>query len=105
MASKKLTKTDVLHVAKLSNLTLTDNEIKKFTPQLDKIVDFISQLSEVDTDNVTPVSQTTGLVNIFRKDEVNTPNMLSQDKALFGTDNIKNGLIKVPAILPERSDK
>lgn len=105
MASKKLTKTDVLHVAKLSNLTLTDNEIKKFTPQLDKIVDFISQLSEVDTDNVTPVSQTTGLVNIFRKDEVNSLNILSADKALSGTDNTKNNLFKVPAILEGRTDK
>lgn len=105
MASKKLTKTDVLHVAKLSNLTLTDNEIKKFTPQLDKIVDFISQLSEVNTDNTDSSSQTTDLINIFRKDEVNTLNMLSQDKALFGTDNIKNGLIKVPKILEGRTDK
>lgn len=105
MASKKLTKTDVLHVAKLSNLTLTEDEIKKFTPQLSKIVDFISQLSEVDTSSVRPTSQTTGLTNVFREDVVISENMLSQEEALSGTDNIKNGLVKVPKILEGRTDK
>ena len=101
----KLTKDEVLHVAKLAGLNLSDAEIKKFPPQLSSIVDFISQLNKVDTKGVEPTAQVTGLENIFRKDEVNSSNILSNDAALSGTDEIHNGYFKVGAILSERSDK
>ena len=96
---------DVKHIAKLANLTLTEDEVKKFTPQLAKIVDYIGELSEVDTKNVEPTSQTTGLINVTRSDGAATDNILSQDKALSGTDTTYNGYFKVGAILSERSDK
>ena len=98
----KLTKKDVKHVADLSNLTLTDEEIKKFTPQLDKIIEFVATLSEVDTENVEPTSQTTGLTNILREDKVTSENSLAQDEALSNTDG-HNGYFKVPAILSKRT--
>ncbi len=99
----KLTKKDVLHVANLSNLILTDAEIAKFTPQLSKIVDFVGQLSEVDTTNVEPTNQTTGLTNVTREDKVISENILTQDQALSGTDSIHNDLFKVPAVLENRT--
>lgn len=101
----KLTKADVLYVAKLSKLDLDEEEIKKFLPQLSSIVDFVSQLDEVDTKGVPETSQTTGLTNILRDDEINAPNILPQEKAVAGTDNFHNGLFKVDAILEERTDK
>lgn len=100
----KLTKADVLHVAKLAKLDLTESEIKKFLPQLSSIIDFISQLDEVDTKGIEPTSQTTGLTDVFREDEVK-PSSIDQDGAISGTDNVYNGYFKVPAILSERSDK
>lgn len=105
MTKIKLDSKDVLHVAKLSNLKLTKKEIKKFTPQLAKIVDFISELSEVDTKDLKPTSQTTGLSNVFKKDEVKNERMLTQDEVLSGTENTHNGFIKVTAILTNRTNK
>lgn len=102
-SAKKLTKAEVLHVAELSNLKLTDVEIKKFTPQLSKIIEFVATLSEVDTENIKPTSQTTGLVNVTREDKVIGENILGQEEALSGTDNFQNGMIKVPAILTNRT--
>ena len=102
-SSKKLTKDDVTHVAGLSNLKLSDSEKEKFLTQLSKIVEFVGTLSEVDTDGITPTSQTTGLTNVLRDDIVKTEDILTQDNALSGTDNTHNGLFKVPAILTERS--
>ena len=99
----KLTKKDVLHVAKLSNLKLSDSEIKKFTPQLSKIVEFIGNLNEVDTKNIEATSQTTGLTNVLRDDIVKPEISLSQDQALSGTDKTHNGYFKVSAILTERT--
>lgn len=100
-----LTKDDVLHVAKLAKLNLTDDEIDKFTPQLSKIIDYVSELSEVDTNNVEPTSQTTGLKDVLRADETSSEELLTQDLALSGTNNTHNGYFKVKAILTERSDK
>lgn len=88
----RLTKKEVLHIAELSSLKLTDEEIKKFTPQLTKIIEFVSTLNEVDTKNVEPTSQTTELSNVTREDKVVSENMLTQD-----------GYFKVPKILQNRA--
>ncbi|KKU09396.1 MAG: aspartyl/glutamyl-tRNA amidotransferase subunit C [Candidatus Woesebacteria bacterium GW2011_GWB1_45_5] len=101
----KLKKSDVLHVAKLAKLKLTEEEIEKFTPQLSNIVDFVGQLSEVDIKGIDPTSQTTGLENVYRKDEARSSQGLTQDEAISGTDETHNGYFKVDAILTERSDK
>jgi aspartyl-tRNA(Asn)/glutamyl-tRNA(Gln) amidotransferase subunit C len=100
----KLTKANVLHVAKLAKLNLSDTEIKKFLPQLSSIVDHIGNLSSVDTMDIEPTSQTTGLTDVFRDDEVNNKS-LSQDEATSGSDKVHNGYFKVPAILEGRTDK
>ncbi|HKB88681.1 MAG TPA: Asp-tRNA(Asn)/Glu-tRNA(Gln) amidotransferase subunit GatC [Patescibacteria group bacterium] len=100
----KFTKSDVLHVAKLANLNLTDAELKKFLPQLSTIVEHISELNKVDTNNIEPTNQTTGLTNIFREDQVKVSS-INQASALAGTDNIHNGYFKVPAILEGRTYK
>ncbi len=100
-----LSKNDVLHVAKLAKIPLTESEIDKFTDQLSSIVSYMDELNEVDTSSIEPTSQTTGLKNIFRSDEIKTDQILSQDLALSGTEEVYNGYFKVDAILSERSDK
>lgn len=101
----KLTADEVKHVAKLAKLNLTDAEIKKYASQLSVIVEYISELSKVDTSDIEPTSQTTGLENVKRPDMANASNYLSQGAALSGTDSAYNGYFKVKAILSERSDK
>lgn len=100
-----LTKKHVLHIANLSNLNLTDEEIDKLTPQLSKIVDYVGLLNEVKTDDVKPTYQVTGLTNVFHEDEIDPINVLNQDEALSNTDSTHNGLFKVKAILEGRTDK
>lgn len=100
----KLTKAEVLHVSKLAKLDLSEAELKKFLPQLSSIVDYISELSKVDTSKVEPTSQTTGLEDVFRGDDIKESS-LDQDSALSGSDKIYNGYFKVGAILAERTDK
>jgi|SRR3989344_5810350 len=101
----KLTKTDVLHIAELAKLDLTEDEVTKFLPQLSTIVDYIGNLSKIDTSKVEATSQTTGLVDVFREDRVVSDGSLSQDEALSGNEETYNGYFKVGAILTERTDK
>ena len=101
----KLKKEDVLRVANLAKLKLSDEEIDKFTPQLSKIIDYVSELSQVDTKDTEPTSQTTGLEDVYRNDEIKVEGRLTRDEALSGTDKIYNGYFKVKAILEGRTDK
>ena len=101
----KLNKDEILHIAKLAKIEITDKEVEKYTEQLSEVVDYFSKLSEVDTNNIEPTSQTTGLENVTRSDLVKTENSLTQEEAIAGTDKIYNGYFRVGAILTERSDK
>lgn len=95
----KLTQDDVAHVAKLAKLELTQKEVEKFQKQLSKVIDHISQLSEIDTVKVNPTSQTTGLTNVFRSDVVKSEECLTPQEALSGTEKTHNGYFVVPAVL------
>lgn len=100
----KLNRQDVVHVADLAKLKLTDAEVDKFLSQLSVIVEHVSKLNEVDTEGIEPTSQTTGLINVQRDDVIVTSD-IDQAGALSGTDNTHNGYFKVDAILTERTDK
>ncbi len=90
-------KFDVNHVAKLANLTLSDDEKKKFEAQLEETVEYIKGLDEVDTNGVEPTSQVTGLENVTREDEIKPS--LTQAQALSNAKSTYNGFFKVKGIL------
>lgn len=100
-----LTKADILHVAKLAKLDIPEKEIDKYTKELSPVIDYFGELSEVDTKDIEPTSQTTGLENVFRQDSVSEEICLTQDQALSGTEKNYNGYFKVKAILSDRTDK
>jgi aspartyl-tRNA(Asn)/glutamyl-tRNA(Gln) amidotransferase subunit C len=95
----KLSKKQILHVAKLANLKLSKKEVIKFQKQLSEVIECFEELKEVNTSSIEPTSQTTGLNNVSRKDEIQHKDSLSQKEALSGTEEVHNGYFKVPAIL------
>lgn len=101
MAKKILSKEEILHLADLAKLKLTDNEIEKFGIQLSEIIGYIEQLNKVDTENVEPVSQLTDLTNVRREDKSSDAQSLSQNQALQNTKSVKDGYIRVEAIFDE----
>lgn len=68
----KITRDDVLKLAKLSRLTLTDEEVTQFTGEIDAILGYVEKLQSVDVDNVEPTYQVTGLKNVMRADQEKT---------------------------------
>jgi len=91
-----LSREQVLHIAKLANLTLTEKEVKKFKKDLSDILAYIDVLNELDTSKVKPTSQVTGLKNVFREDKESR--CLSQEEALVGAKVKHQGYFKVKAI-------
>lgn len=90
-------KINIKHIAKLANLSISEEEEKKFDRQLSIIVKYIEKLKEADVENTEETSQITGLENVTREDK--TTSSLSQDEALSNTKNKHNGLFKVPKII------
>jgi aspartyl-tRNA(Asn)/glutamyl-tRNA(Gln) amidotransferase subunit C len=88
---------DIKHIATLANLTLTTKEEKQLAKQLTETLDYIGILQEVDTKNVPPTAQVTGLENVTRDDVAH--DSLSQKDAIANTKNIHNGFFAVNAIL------
>ncbi|HPI67247.1 MAG TPA: Asp-tRNA(Asn)/Glu-tRNA(Gln) amidotransferase subunit GatC [bacterium] len=65
-----LTKSDVEHIADLAKISLTNDEVEKYQAQLDRILDYMNKLKEVDTQNVpTADGGTIDLTNVWREDE------------------------------------
>lgn len=92
----KLSRKQVLHIAKLADLHLTEEEIKKFQKQLGDVLGYIDILNELDTKKVKPTSQVTGLENVFKKDEVKPS--LTQEETLSNAKEKYKGYFKVKSI-------
>lgn len=66
----KLTRDDILKLAKLARLKLSDKEVEKFQEEIGAILGYVEMLGDVDTKGLKPTYQVTGLVNVSRADEV-----------------------------------
>jgi aspartyl-tRNA(Asn)/glutamyl-tRNA(Gln) amidotransferase subunit C len=64
-----LTKEEVIKIATLSRINLTDAEVEKFQKDLSTVLDYVEELKQVNVDGLAEVSQVTGLENIMRPDE------------------------------------
>lgn len=82
-----LTREQVLKIAKLARLGITEAEVEKYQVQLSGIISYIDKLNEVNTDGVEPTSQVTGLLNCFRKDEVLSEPLANPDDLLANSRN------------------
>jgi len=91
-----ISKEDVKHVAKLAELDFSDSEVEKITPQLDKILGHVANISKVDTAAISPTSHTLEIKNVFREDTVRES--LSKEDALLNAPEEMGGGFKVPKI-------
>lgn len=65
----KLTRDDVLKLAQLARIELTDGEAEEFVGEFNELLHYVEQLQSVDIDDLKPTSQVTGLTNVTRPDE------------------------------------
>ncbi|KJS00099.1 MAG: glutamyl-tRNA amidotransferase [Desulfobulbaceae bacterium BRH_c16a] len=93
----KITKKEVLHVAHLARLSLTDEELEKMTGQLDNILSYVDKLSELDTGNILPTSHVFSVSNAFREDVVRES--LPRNEALMNSPQHNEEMFQVPRII------
>jgi aspartyl-tRNA(Asn)/glutamyl-tRNA(Gln) amidotransferase subunit C len=92
-----LTKEEVVKVAALARIRLTETEVEKFQHDLSMVLGYVAELNQVAVEGIEEVSQVTGLVNVQRED---VPVVFEDLSAMTGqAPEVKDGYYKVKAIL------
>jgi aspartyl-tRNA(Asn)/glutamyl-tRNA(Gln) amidotransferase subunit C len=95
----EISRDDVLHVADLARLHLSDEEVDRMQSQLSNILEAIQTLRDVDTSHVGPTASVIQLENVMRED-VARPG-LSRDAALANAPLRDDPFLRVPTVLEE----
>jgi aspartyl-tRNA(Asn)/glutamyl-tRNA(Gln) amidotransferase subunit C len=89
-----ISREQVLHVAKLAELELTEPEVERFGEQLNAILDAVGKVSELDLADVPPTSHPLAVVNVFGADEPRP--CLSLDEVFANAPSREDDLFRVP---------
>ena len=88
----------MLHLAELSNFSVSEEEVSSLQKDLSGIVKYISQLDELDTEGVEPTYQVFEMENVWREDEILEQDA-TREELLALTREAKDNQIKVPKVL------
>lgn len=92
----QISRQEVIHLAKLANIDLSDEQIEGFTKSLSDVLELVNHLAKLDTAGIPPTAQVTQMTNVLRDDMV-TPG-LSQDEVLKNAPAAYQGFIKVKSV-------
>ena len=92
-----ISSSDVRKVAQLARLELPEDQIETYTEQIEKILSYVDQLQEIDTENIPPTTRAVEVVNAMREDlvEVNC----SREDLLNQAPHREGDFFRVPKIL------
>jgi len=93
----KITREEVLHVAKLARLEFTDVEVAPLASQLSAILEYVEQLGELDLEGVEPTAHVHQIVNAFRADQVRPS--LGTEAVLSNAPQAADGCFKVEKVI------
>lgn len=88
---------EVRHLAALSEINLSDEELTALATDIDNIVGYINQLDELNTDGIEPTFQLTGLKNVWRNDDIEP--QLAREELLALAPAQEDNQVKVPKVL------
>lgn len=94
----KLSREDVLKLARLARIDLSDEVVEEFTAEFDEILQYVEKLQQVDISGLKPTSQVTGLTNVTRPDEVRDYGYKAED-LLKNVPSVEKNQIKVKRMI------
>ena len=95
-----ITKETIQHLAKLARIEISPEREGQLTKDVSKILDYVEELKNVNTDGLPEIAQVTGLKNAFRPDEV-TPMQATPAELIATAPASENGYVKVKAVFTE----
>ena len=92
----KISREEIIHIAKLANLNLTDAEIDKYTNDMEDILNFANIVNDLNTEGVDE-SIGTDSYNVFRKDEIGEG--VDRDTLLQNAPSQDEGMFRIPKVI------
>ena len=89
---------EIDHLLELARIELSSQEKEKIASNLGKILDYVKQLQELDTNNIDPMTGGTLLENICREDNLNEKKQDLSKELKKSAPNLKNDSFKIPPI-------
>ncbi|MEI7891390.1 MAG: Asp-tRNA(Asn)/Glu-tRNA(Gln) amidotransferase subunit GatC [bacterium] len=94
-----LSKEEILKVATLARIGVSDEDVEKYQHDLSEILDYFKQLDEVDVAGVEPIGHITGMQNKFRNDDAVDFGKMGKDEIMKNAPEVKGEYIKVKSVL------
>lgn len=98
MQTSTLKEDQIRYVAKLAHLSLTEDEVKLYSHQLNDILGYMAELAKVNVEKIEPTFHPLPIHNVFRDDQVRPS--LTVEKVLENAPQKESSYFKVPRILP-----
>jgi len=95
----RISRDDVVNVAKLARLNLTEEELERFTGQLAAVLDHADDVASLDLEGVPPTAHPLPLKNVFRPDEPRPS--LDRAEVLAAAPAVEDDRFRVPPVLGE----
>jgi aspartyl-tRNA(Asn)/glutamyl-tRNA(Gln) amidotransferase subunit C len=94
-----VTKNDVKKIAELARLQFSETELENYTTEMNKMLDYVDKLNELNTENVQPLSHPIENTNVFREDEVKQST--NRVEALKNAPDKSSEHFKVPKVISQ----
>ncbi len=92
-----ISKDEIIHISKLASLNLSEEEIEKYTKDMEDIIGFANTINSVNTDNIDESIAASSQVNVFRKDEVKE--FEDVQAMLANGQDIEQNMFKLPKVV------
>lgn len=92
-----ISKEEVVHIAKLASLNLTEAEIERYSNDMTEILEFANRINSVDTDSVNETIAANEKYNVFRKDEIKQS--VDKEVLLQNAPSKDDGMFRIPKVI------
>lgn len=92
-----ISKEEIIHIAKLASLNLTEKEIEGYTKDMQEILEFANTVNNVNTDEIKETIGANENYNVFRKDEVKPS--VSKEELLKNAPSQEDGMFRIPKVI------
>lgn len=94
-----LTREEILHIATLARIGVSEKDVEKYQHDLSEILDYFKKLEELDVENIEPIGHITGMLNDPRTDKHEDFGSIGKDQILKNAPEEKDGYVKVKSVL------
>lgn len=92
-----ISKEEVKHIAKLSSLNLSEEEVTMYQKDMQDILEMANTINELNTDDIKETIGINGRFNVFRKDEIKQN--VSKDELMKNAPSQDDGMFRIPKVI------